>query len=162
MSETKEVIGTIEDKSSKEGDNWTKHSFKILKEDGRSMTLGLFTGKDDNEKKELAKQFKKGMRAKFNYYDTEKDGVIYHNINNIEALETPIEEVADASANAAANAPTFVGELDRQRLIVRQSCLSNALKYFEIAMPDSQNESLTSEMITKKAEQFEEWVWRKE
>jgi len=104
MSETKEVIGTIEDKSSKEGDNWTKHSFKILKEDGRSMTLGLFTGKDDNEKKELAKQFKKGMRAKFNYYDTEKDGVIYHNINNIEALETPIEEVADASANAAANA----------------------------------------------------------
>ena len=161
MGETMEVIGTIEDKSSKEGDNWTKHTFKIEKEDGKGITLGMFVNEGEEAKESLAKQFKKGMSAKFFYYDQEKDGVVYHNIINIQANSAPTEEVADSSAKATAKAPTYVGELERQRLIVRQSCLSNALKYFDILKSTGDIKDFSQIQVKDVAAQFEEWVWRK-
>lgn len=149
MSETNEIIGKIIDKSMKEGDTWKKYSFKIEKEDGKSISLGFFV--KDEEQEKLANQFKEETTAKFYYYDTESNGIIYHNITKIEAI---------SGQKTTAFAPTKVGELERQKLIVRQSCLSNALKYFEILKDIDKVEQFSPIQVKTIAEEFEKWVLR--
>jgi len=144
--EDKQVIGTIIDKSFSTGKGsrgpWTKFSFKVQKDDDKTITLSTFDV-------ELAKKFEAGNVASFTYTDNENNGKTYHNIKAIEAVNSTAKETRPMSSG---------GEQERKRLIVRQSCLSNALKFVEltgikVGVKDERS-------VLELAEIFEKWVWR--
>ena len=109
MAENKTVVGTIEDKSMTEGDDWVKWTFKVLNEStDKNITLGMFINEEekkegDKEKREkMVKTFKKGARAKFTYWDQKKGETTYHNITKIEeATDVETVESSDEAADEA-------------------------------------------------------------
>lgn len=146
MDETNSVVGIIEEVLVTEGENskgniWIRFAYKVKKDDGKIIKLTTFDRK-------LGDKFKEGMKAKFTYKDNTDGMYTYHNILSMEAVD---------ASTVTLNTPNMGdGGLERQRLIVRQSCLSNALKYWEM----KKLETLPVEQILKVAEQFENWVFR--
>lgn len=95
--QTRKVIGQIFDKKIDEKDLWTKYSFIIKTNNGKSMTLGLFI--KDNEKEDerlrkeaLIKDFKKGDNAEFEFYDKKSGNTTYHNIIDMKEVVTTTKE----------------------------------------------------------------------
>ena len=105
MQQTRKIIGQIFDKKIDKKDKYTKYSFIVRNEQGKSITLGLFISNKDNEsarlKKEgLAKDFKKGDNAEFIFYDKTGGNTTYHNIVDIKEVSTATKE-ADETYNIA-------------------------------------------------------------
>jgi len=146
--EQKEIEGLIIGKESKQGTGsrgpWEKVSFKVEKANKTNMSLSIFKNKDTEE---LIGKYPLGVYAKFTYTDTKDGTFTYHNIVKIEdtIMEEKVPLISDASP-----------ETDRQTLIVRQSCLSSALKFWEV----KEFRDVTKEQVCTVAEHFEAWVLR--
>ena len=158
MTDAKEIIGNIIDKSMKELSSeqgeYLKYSFKIRKDDGRDMTLGFFA--KEKEQETLAKKILLNMRIKFVYSDSQKGDFIYHNIQTMEEVKGDAPAIPPKSIEISTSGYQSFSDFDRQKLIVKQSSLSNALKFFEIR---SETKDYFPDDILQLAEKFNDWVW---
>lgn len=138
--QTSKVVGQIFDKKIDEKDLWTRYSFIIKTNNGRTMALGLFIKDNEKEnerlrKEALIKDFKKGDTAEFEFYDKKSGTTTYHNITNIKEIvkeEEPklaFDELK--TANEEYNIVTLDKNIDlraetREMAIFRSECFNNA------------------------------------
>ena len=106
--QTRKIIGQILEKKIDEKDLWTKYSFIVKTNNGKTMTLGLFIkdAEKENErlrKEALIKDFKKGDTAEFEFYDKTDEKTTYHNIIDIKDVETATK--SDLSEGEETNEP---------------------------------------------------------
>ena len=148
--EEKRIEGKIIDKSMKEGEKWERYSI-VLEHSNGTMNLSYFP-KAEEEKVQI-RMLKIGQNVDFRYYDTQKDNITYHNILSFSVVEVESSEPEQKSEHK-----TFYGNDEfRQRLIVRQSCLAQAIKFCESVKDQKE---INPSKVKELAEDFERWVWR--
>lgn len=91
-----------------------------------------------------------GMHVEFAYKQKEKDGKVYNNIidGSLEWKHMPKDVSKNYSQEPGLSS---LKALDKDTLIVRQSCLKAAIEY---------GNDLPKEDVIKLAEEFERWVFR--
>lgn len=153
-----DFTGVIEEVTKKPVGDSTRWAFKI-----GGKTFSTF-------KEDVGKEFENrtGSSVTVDYFDKESQGRIFHNINSMVVLggdgSALPSSVSSGPSLAATSSSGFISDEKRQRLIVRQNCLTQGNKLMEnlvragLIKADYVTKEGYQTMVIEWAKKFEEWV----
>jgi len=112
-------------------------------------------------------KFSKGENVDLKYTEVPSKtnpAIVYKNLDRVEQLGSSSTHTSVTSASAPQSSMVNDSkDVDRQVLIVRQNCVTNAIAYFELNHTRLDAVGLISEeSIIATAKRFEEYIWSKD
>lgn len=131
----------------------------------------MISGKWYSQFKPFEPIISKGDSVEFEYEEnySEKDGITYNNIKSITSLHMAPKDISQqySQSGVSLSSTTSFPQIDKDTLIVRQSCLKAAIELANAQLNRLGTEVLQEhvkkilDQIKVCAEDFEKWVFRK-